>query len=36
MKDNSRNNQKVFAGKFGFYLHVNKEEAGDFLKNLKE
>jgi RNA-directed DNA polymerase len=33
--DNSLSNQRVFAGKFGFYLHVNKKEAQGFLEQLK-
>jgi len=28
-------NKRVFAGKFGFYLYINKKEAGRFLKKLK-
>jgi hypothetical protein len=26
----------MFAGKFGFYLHINKKEALFFLENLKK
>ncbi len=29
-------NKRVFRGKFGFYLHINKKEALDFLKDLKK
>lgn len=36
LEDNSRGNQRIFAGKFGFYLHVNKREALLFLENLKK
>ena len=34
LADNSIQNQRTFAGKFGFYLHINKKEALAFLKAL--
>ena len=34
--DNTIKNQRIFTGKFGFYLHINKKEALDFLKELKK
>jgi retron-type reverse transcriptase len=33
--DNNTTNQRVFAGKFGFYLHVNRRGAKSFLRQLK-
>lgn len=36
IKDNNIHNKRIFAGKFGFYLHVNKIEATVFLKELKK
>lgn len=36
IKDDNLNNQRMFAGKFGFYLHINKKEALFFLENLKK
>lgn len=34
--ENSLKNQRTFAGKFGFYLHINREEALSFLETLKK
>lgn len=35
MSDDTMVNQRVFAGKFGFYLHINKRGAKSFLRQLK-
>lgn len=35
LADNTITNQRIFAGKFGFYLHINKREAILFMKNLE-
>ncbi len=35
LKDNSITNQRKFAGKFGFYLHINRRGAKSFLRQLK-
>jgi hypothetical protein len=35
IKGDSPQDRRIFAGKFGFYLHVNKKEALFFLENLK-
>lgn len=36
LTDNTITNKRIFAGKSGFYLRINKKEAREFLKNLKE
>ncbi|OGI56977.1 hypothetical protein A3B85_00565 [Candidatus Nomurabacteria bacterium RIFCSPHIGHO2_02_FULL_37_13] len=36
LAEDSTQNKRIFAGKFGFYLHVNKKEAGQFLKKLEK
>lgn len=36
IKEKTIQNKRIFAGKFGFYLHINKKEALDFLKDLKK
>jgi RNA-directed DNA polymerase len=33
--DNSIQNQRVFQGKLGFYLHVNRKEANEFFNKIK-
>lgn len=33
--DNTLKNKRVFEGKFGFYLYINKKEANSFLEKLK-
>ncbi len=35
LADNTITNQRIFAGKFGFYLHINKKEAISFIKKLE-
>ncbi len=35
MNDNNEQNRKIFSGKFGFYLYINKKEANLFLQKLK-
>lgn len=35
LTDDTIKNRRVFAGKFGFYLHINKKEANTFLEKLK-
>lgn len=35
-KDQSIKNERVFAGKLGFYLHINKEEAISFKNELEK
>ncbi len=33
-EDKSISNQRLFRGKFGFYLYINKKEALNFIKNI--
>lgn len=36
LSENNLGNQRIFAGKFGFFLYINKKEATCFLKKLKK